>query len=92
MEGGSPNHQQQPQQVIVNNSNTDYNGLPTEPSTTGTTEESCVPFNSYDYATNIRLANGYKFVSGGGSSNPVNYPAYPTSNTPPAPSHQVKAI
>lgn len=92
MEGGSPNsqqQQQQQQQVIVNNANADYNGLPAEPSTTGTAEEACVPFNSYDYATNIRLANGYKFPSGGGSNNPGNYTAYPTSSTSPVPSHQV---
>lgn len=84
MEGGSPNGQQQ--QVIVNNTSTDYNGLPPETSSTGAPEET---FNSYDYATNIRLANGYKFTSSGGHTN-TGYPNYPTSNTPPTTSHQVR--
>ena len=82
MEGGSPNSQ--PQQVIVNNPNTDYNSLPSE--TTSTPEET---FNSYDYATNVRLVNGYKFPSSSGPTN-AGYPNYPSSNTPPTTSHQVR--
>lgn len=88
MESGSPSNQQQQQQVIVNNTNTDYNGLPAETTTTGAPEESCASFTSYDYATNIRLANGYKFTSGG-TTNSGGYPSYPASNTPPTTSHQV---
>lgn len=87
MEGDSPVSQQQ---VIVNSTSTDYNGLPTESASSGAPEETCTPFSTYDYATNIRLANGYKFTSGGGPTNTGGYPSYPTSNTPPATSHQVR--
>ncbi|XP_032794286.2 transcription factor RFX4 [Daphnia magna] len=87
MENNSPNIQQQ-QVIVVNNATTNngYNSLPTEStSDTGTSDET---FTSYDYATNIRLANGYKFTSGGGPTNTGGYNSYPASNTPPAVSHQ----
>jgi hypothetical protein len=87
METGSPSSQQQQVIVVNNTSSNDYNGLPAESTTdTGAPDES---FTSYDYATNVRLANGYKFTSGGGPTNTGVYTSYPASNTPPSGSHQV---
>lgn len=87
METGSPSSQQQQVIVVNNTSNNDYNGLPTEStSDTGASDET---FTGYDYATNVRLANGYKFTSGGGPTNTGVYTSYPATNTPPAASHQV---
>ncbi|XP_046655185.1 transcription factor RFX4-like [Daphnia pulicaria] len=87
METGSPSSQQQQVIVVNNTSNNDYNGLPTEStSDTGASDET---FTGYDYATNVRLANGYKFTSGGGPTNTGVYTSYPATNTPPAASHQL---
>lgn len=87
METGSPSSQQQQVIVVNNTSNNDYSGLPAESaSDTGAPDET---FTSYDYATNVRLANGYKFTSGGGPTNTGVYTSYPATNTPPAASHQV---
>lgn len=83
MESTSPGQQQQ---VIVSNA-PDYGGMPavgTETTPPGGQEESCATFAGYDYASNVRLGNGYKFNGAAG-----NYASYPSNATPPAVPHQV---